>query len=427
MNDLALISVFFNYENYESRKRNVNTFLEYIEKSGVTNHLYIAEILYKNQKPFIHHKNTIYLRCETPVWNKEAALNVLAKQLPSQYTKIMWVDMDIMWFNSNWYNDISKLLDNYKVIQPYSYCNYLTTKYEIENKAIGYIKHEMSEYVPQLGVSYGFALAHQREFYEKFGLFDKFILGGGDTILVIPPTGKFDRFEEKARGMCCYDIWAEVKDYFHKTEEYINGNYCFYDDEIVHLFHGRLKDRNPSIRIDLISSFKFYETIHKNHEGIYEIKTEKNHLKQQFTNYFKNRNEDIFQTIELIGKESYDVEKHKNVNFLWLSEQTSFKFNKSAKVKLYFSRNENQKTTKYLNIIYSYGKFIEQRIFDANGVLEIILDVNDSEIITFFGDYFIPKIIEKKSNDERKLSCILVKVEIDYGNGIYENYPLINL
>jgi hypothetical protein len=239
MKDLAIISTYFNPRNYNSRKKNTDAFLKYIEESGVSDHLYIAEIIYPNQESFIKHKNTIYLKCESPVWNKEAALNAIVKRLPPHYTKVMWVDLDVMWTKENWYNDISKLLDSYKIIQPFSKCIYLNNDSSISKIGVGYfntVKNNISED----RVCYGMTMAYTREFCDKFGFFDKFLLGAGDTILAMPAAGQIEDFISFSRGFCFDDVWDDALKYAENISNYVNGNYTFYDEEITHLFHGAL-------------------------------------------------------------------------------------------------------------------------------------------------------------------------------------------
>jgi len=425
MNDLAIITTYFNYENYKSRKDNLDTFLEFVNTSGVSEHLYIAEILYKDQQPEVNHKNVKILNTNSIIWHKEAAINAIVKNLPKQYTKIMWVDADVMWFNKNWYYDISKLLDTYNFIQPYSSCKYLNRDFSVSNTRYSYVYYkellQLNKWIyPDLGNT-GLAVAHKREFYDKLGLYDKLLTGWGDKVSLFIYDDEFTRFKTVYKDDCSEYIFNDVISHVQKEKEIINDKIGYYDEEIVHLYHGSLNDRVYHIKNQ--AKIDFLNTFYKSDNGLYEFKENTStEIIECFTSFYKTRKEDSPQNIEFVHPLEYNIEGDIN-KFLWVPPEFTLKFNNLHTVKLYFSNTNNTAATSYLNLIYNTKK-IERKQFDSNGNLVIILETDQLNTVTFNGKYFIPAEIYKNSSDTRKLSCILRKIEILNNEQIFEDYSL---
>ena len=60
-------------------------------------------------------------RCRDVMWQKERLLNLTIDRVPDRYTKIVWVDADVLFTNPRWIVEASERLDDFPVIQPFSH------------------------------------------------------------------------------------------------------------------------------------------------------------------------------------------------------------------------------------------------------------------------------------------------------------------
>ena len=119
-------------------------------------------------------------------------LNIGIGKLPKECTKICWLDCDLIFHNSDWIHDTSKLLNKYDMVQPFSIVMQTNNKKKVINQSYGF-GHHCKEFPKQvkhaqvgLNATWGFAWASKREYVEKLGgFYDKNIIGGGDNIIKI--------------------------------------------------------------------------------------------------------------------------------------------------------------------------------------------------------------------------------------------------
>lgn len=437
MNDTAIVSTFFNPRNYKSRKDTYLQFYEFLKECNLHNDFFISEVLFENQDAFIKHKNKIDLKCKSILWHKETALNIMVKNLPNQYSKVILVDTDLIWFNKNWASDISKLLDEFNLIHSFSICRYLTKEYDTDKIGHSYIYNKIlkkqgllleDEFNP-IHIWRGGSVGYKRDYFNKIGLFEKFLIGGGDTPSIESACNDITDLGDYLHNFDL-DVTLELVDYVNANKVWINNKYTYYDEEVNHLFHGFMKHRYLyGNRMDIFKTIKFDETFIKNECGLYEFKNDiKQETIESFSKYFGSRNEDIDMFVRFKDTKFYFVEKSQTDDkFMWLPETFSFQFKNVTSVKFYFNKNGNPLTTNHLNVIFNgFNKYY----FNENNDLILNFDFTNisSNVIKFYASFFIPSEIDKNSNDSRKLSCILKKVEIKLNNSdTYIDYDLCDI
>jgi hypothetical protein len=199
---LNVIIVISNPCMYSRRIKLLKEFVNRIEMEEEDVNLFIVEMIYKtnsksNKKQHFtvtDSKNTNHLQLETdtPLWHKENMINIAVKHLlPSNYKAFAWIDADIEFESATWAMDTLKILNGCKdVVQLWSHAIDMSndeTNMNIFN-GFGYSYSKNKKYTKH-GKDYwhpGYAWAITRSAYEKIGgLYDKGILGSGDTIMAL--------------------------------------------------------------------------------------------------------------------------------------------------------------------------------------------------------------------------------------------------
>jgi len=421
-NDIAVISTFFNPLKYKNRYETYLRFQDFIYDCGLKDHFYISELLYDEEEPFIKHENVIRFKVKDIFWHKERALNLTAKILPKQYSKIIWVDADVIWFSKNWWKKVSKL-DEYNIIQPYSHCQNLNKNFSLDRKyksqiysVIFYNKNTSKQM--EYGAPGG-SMAYKREFFENIGLYDRCIVGGGDYKSIYSIFGLELPMRDKS-----FDF--KINEYANIIKKYIGNKYYYLDEIMYHLYHGRKFERQYSKRYQLIKNFNFYDLCEEDENGLYKFKsTVTNELKLKFINYFKNRNEDWEPLIIPLYK-PYLVEHSKNNIFKWMPPECEYELHNIKSIKLQICRMGNALTTPYLNVI-SNGKF-KQYLLNLDKDTEIVIPISEKKGIfklILIGKGFIPEKVFINNSDVRKLSYVINNVKIlQHDKEEFEDYPV---
>jgi hypothetical protein len=117
------VTCYFNSENDPWRVHNFKVFAERLRKQGVP--FLTVELVVDNEdagNADVKSMSDMYHRVMHPdvLWSKEALINIGIKLLPSECTKVCWIDADILFpFDDDWGQRCSAALDKHKVVQPY--------------------------------------------------------------------------------------------------------------------------------------------------------------------------------------------------------------------------------------------------------------------------------------------------------------------
>jgi len=276
-NDLMICFVFFNTCN---SNRLIMNYLYITNKLKLANIPYSTlEIVYN--KPEI--PEAIHIEGKDIMFQKERLCYVLEKHIPEKYTKLLFLDCDIIFQNPNWYEEISNALNSYNIIHPFenaiwldiTYKNILYRKHSVIKKEIYDINAD-----DRFSTHTGFGWAFQRNWFNKIGFFQYSIVGGGDTSsykgwLKIPINEKY-----------IIDEYKKFLNFEKPSISYINGI-------VYHLYHGTLENRqytDRSLILNDIANVKDILIIEENKP--FQFKPEYKYLNDKIKQYLQNRNDD---------------------------------------------------------------------------------------------------------------------------------------
>lgn len=262
--------------------------------------LYIVEMIYPKQKFIITNKldpNHLQLKSDIPIWHKENMINLAVKYLlPSDYKAFAWIDADVEFESNTWALDTLRILNGSKdVVQLFSHCVDMEKDYSTLNifNSFGYNFSKNKQYTTK-GIDYwhpGYAWAITRKAYERIGgLYDKGILGSGDSIMALSFINKAS-FLNNPNYNSHYN--NSMLEYQIKASKLRLG---YVPGVIRHHYHGSKKNRNYTERWKILMKYKYSPIEHLTYdkEGIL-IPTDSlsEEFKNDIMNYFKERKEDL--------------------------------------------------------------------------------------------------------------------------------------
>lgn len=278
-NDMAILLVIFNplcskriIMNYWYTRKIYET-----EKRPV----FTLELVYGERCPEI--PDALHVKAESLMFHKENLYRIFEKSIDKKYTKLAFLDSDILFSSPYWYEKTSKLLNDYDVVQPFSICNWLDLTYTnvlLTRNSIASMKEYSATYHP------GFAWCMRRDWYNKVGFFDFAFSGSGDTLSAIGwlkhPYENFPSLPKALKNKFI-EFWNKESPRLTHTEGII----------VNHLYHGSRKNRQYLDRHSLLNiDNNISEMIFKNKYGVYEWKKQYNYLDDKFFKYFSSRNDD---------------------------------------------------------------------------------------------------------------------------------------
>jgi hypothetical protein len=273
--DMAIGIVFFNF--CKSKKILMNYFYT-VEKLRLANiPFFTLELVFGI--PEIKEATHVYGK--DALFHKESLLRILEQKIPIEFSKVMFMDCDLIFDNANWYNETSKLLDQYDVVQPFETCLWLDSTYTTviqERKGVASMSQNTydSKYHP------GFAWAFRRLWYNQNGFYDLAITGSGDTLSAaawmnvdFPPN-----YLQRA-----YD-----KTFKAYRKSLTLPKMSFAKGAVRHLWHGTKEGRNYMNRHKILQGVDEIMDVIDVKEGIIHVKNDC--VKKDLETYFVGRFDD---------------------------------------------------------------------------------------------------------------------------------------
>lgn len=277
---LAAVCCYFNPCNFQNLKSNYFEFKRNLQ--GVD--LFTIELSF-NGKFEIPDAMHIEGNAKNFMWQKERLLNILVESLPAKYTKIAWIDADIIFQNPNWANDAERLLDEIPVIQLFQKSILLDDKKNFVTAP------SMTKLLDLNKSRVGFAWAARREL---FPLYDLNIVGGGDTLMYYSWLGRQSQHIVKAMSPAHYAAYQQ----WHTTaSDKAQGKVGYLPDNIIHLWHGDHKNRQYTSRHSILKNYSFNPAtdIKIDENGLWCWNSDKPVMHQLIKEYFENRKEDGYR------------------------------------------------------------------------------------------------------------------------------------
>ena len=290
MNDFIAIIPYHNPCRWRTRPRNYQVCVDALHKQKVDTLTIECGYLGKWDIP----NAEIKTHSSSIIWQKERLINHAISTLPPSVKYIAWVDGDMLFTDNNWVEHTIELLQDNDYVQLFDEVHYLTANnLEYSEGAV----NRTIQGVIAGGTQPGGAWAARREALEPLGIYDKHIVGGGDsallTVLLERRVGLGQHFYEYASRAARQDMinWSAAH-----IARYQKPRITFLPQHIAHLFHGTLQDRNYGERAKWLRQYDFNpHTDIVEVQGAWEWASEKKEFHDELIKYFKCRNEDLWQ------------------------------------------------------------------------------------------------------------------------------------
>jgi len=300
---LAVLTTFFNPNNYLNLRYN---YLKFSEKIKEKADLFPIELSF-NGEFFIEDENVIQIKGsrENILWQKERLLNIALENLPKEYTNVAWIDCDIIFENENWVEEVNEKLKDYKVLQLFENAKRLD-----ENGNVGKVSKSIIKRISELNRvdidlskgTPGFAWAIRREILDNIKFLDTMILGGGDSMMFVSYFNGVLYYQNITKLKSLYESYLikkynkDILDMFEewnkKTIRLIDSSVSFIEGDIIHLYHGKMINRNYNSRYEILSELKFNKELDISMGDNNLWKINRIELLSKIGRYFEGRNED---------------------------------------------------------------------------------------------------------------------------------------
>lgn len=300
MKDFWAVMVLYRFYPYSLREENFFKAREVLQKQGVQ--VLVLEAAGEGVDFLLKEGDAdklIQIKTKSILWHKERGINLAAKATPKTAKYIAWIDADSIVNIPDWPQKTAELLEaGHPMVQLASHIQFLRENGEWERQVPLYVyaKEINSMQFTGWGAP-GFAWAAKREFFEKIGLYDCFILGGGDHLFaesvmypdIILPKGRFVATPNDSPMKKHIILWRKkLAEYIKKNGSKIptcirgTGLHLWHDDRKYRLYgqrHALLRDFDPTQHLKL-----------ENGTRLYAIKDEE--LKVAVETYFWMREQD---------------------------------------------------------------------------------------------------------------------------------------
>ena len=285
--NLAIIACHFNPAGYKQSRRNFLRFLRQMEAEEAP--IISIELAYDDEPwllPEAPQVCRIRTRRSQAMWHKENLINIAERSVPKEFDAIAWLDVDIWFQDIDWYQALAETLEEFPVVQVFDKALLTGEDGQVEHVFQGAAAAgELTR-----GTTSGFGWAARRSLWsEGGGLYDKAIIGGGDSVngMVWLPTdeGQFDWLNYKglAKGLSDLKCWFQEE----------GGRCGFVEGNIWHEWHGSLSDRQYIKRHELVKDLDVKSHLQYRDDGLLEFRTNTvGDLGKKVSHYFFDRNED---------------------------------------------------------------------------------------------------------------------------------------
>lgn len=290
--DTAVLLAFFNPVPFKRPLKNLLYTIHCLKEAKIP--YYVAECVFFDRKPEVPGAD-LTVRSDSLMFYKEQLLNLLEPLVPAKYTKLVFLDCDILFSAPDWVDQISSKLDEADIVQPFSNAAWLypdNTRVRVKKQSYGYaIAHNLTHKPPH-AFHPGFAWALKRDIFRKIGgFYDKAVVGNGDIMFVFSIINNLDPSYVERYAPCILDTWKA----YNENVQRIKPSVGYIVMDAFHLFHGMRKDRQYVSRHHNINqrlAGAWDNNIYLNKDGLYEFKHPAEFNKINMA-YFKGRNEDV--------------------------------------------------------------------------------------------------------------------------------------
>ena len=285
VDNMAVCIAFFSPVKYRQPVINLKAMISLLNEHKVKP--YLIE-LYNDTPVFQESESFHYfnVHSNSMMFHKENLWNIVEKKLPDYITKLLFLDGDVIFDNSDWFANIRDNLDIYDVFQPFSLVELRSSTVECLQKYSSACSKKFN-YPENVFGSPGYGVACRRDWFQKIGGFFEYSIGGGGDMLFWNAV-----LQNTCVGVKAYEYQHYLhEDYSNYYKSLQNTRYGYVQGKIYHMFHGYPSDRNYTERYLPISVLRMQD-FKKNDAGVIEFKNpERWNLVMK--DFFEGRSEDI--------------------------------------------------------------------------------------------------------------------------------------
>jgi len=276
--DMAVCFVFFNPARSKKMLMNYFYTIEKLKLASIP--YYTTELVFDDHEPEI--KDAFHVQSNSVLFHKEKLCSLLETRVPHTFKKLLFLDADVIFGNPVWYEEVSRLLNTYEVVQPFSTCVWLDSTYTklVQTRlSVAYMNRTNTynhNYHP------GFGWAFQRKWFREIGFYKEGITGSGDTMSTAAWMGiKFPR------GYVHQALVPSYEDYSRLA----HPNLACSTGTVYHLWHGSAKNRKYVDRHRILDGIRDVRSILKtNKDGVLELTDRA--VDKKMREYFTSREDD---------------------------------------------------------------------------------------------------------------------------------------
>lgn len=277
-NDTAVIIAFFNFVNYERPVKNLAHILKLLEAAKIP--VFLGHGRLPEQPPLRVSYGTVreYVT-RTPFFAKERLMNLVEAHVPDEYTKLVFLDGDVIFQNQDWINSMSLALDTHQIVQGYERVGNLDhlhtgmcTAWRLS--AASQVKPSVNMHSDSEPYGIGFCWGMRRDTFRALGgLYDRCITGGGDAVLFLSAFGQKHENSRlclfRDKNFACSGQRADIQDYLAHAET-LSLTSGFLSDDILHMWHGSRLNRQYESRHEHLSKLETLPLFIRL-DGLYEV------------------------------------------------------------------------------------------------------------------------------------------------------------
>ena len=276
--DMAVGLVFF---NPAKSKRMLMNYLYTIEKLKLAKiPYYTLELVFNRQEPEI--KDAFHVYAKSVMFHKERLCTLLESKIPWYYSKVLFLDADIIFGNPDWYSEVSSALSDHDVVQPFTTAVWMDITYtkatQIRESVLFMDKKKTFDHK----LHPGFAWAFTRKWFRKVGFFEYGVTGSGDTLSAAAWLGV--KFPETYLKPALVPAYKE----FDKLPK---PRITCTSGPVFHLWHGTHVNRKYVDRHVILDGVQdIRKVMRPNWTGVWEFSTKG--LSEKLLAYFADRVDD---------------------------------------------------------------------------------------------------------------------------------------
>jgi hypothetical protein len=260
--ELWVITSYFNPSGSRRRLLNYRQFRRYLAAPLLT-----VELSFGAPPTLAAPDADILLQCRDGdvMWQKERLLNHALAHLPAVCKQVAWIDCDLIFDSNDWLAQAGAALSQALLVQLFTTVRHAPVDADpaaLPGRELGWSQPSVMASVALNGdpaaalgsvmnrdpasPSPGMAWAARRELLEAHGLYDRCIVGGGDTAFACAALGRPEvaarLHQMNPHQQSAYMAWAQG------LVTHVGGQVTCLGGTVHHLWHGDLQHRQSSAR-----------------------------------------------------------------------------------------------------------------------------------------------------------------------------------